>query len=483
MQIKRFEAPTMTEALRQIKKEFGPDAVILSARSLSQEKSLFGIKKPAGIEVTAATDSLKNAMETQHVAARAVSGARKGQNISVRIDDPVGGQGLMNGIQSGGKSLAARNVTQPASEGMDESFKENFATHFTNQGVEAHLIQELLALFTRKSGLETEWGSQDFHSALLGVFSEMGISAEAPEHRGRSRRIAAFVGPAGSGKTSSMARMTAIYTRQFSQKVGWITFDTRRVAAAAQLQVYGKIIGIPIAPVATVKEFKDALKRFEQMDRVFIDTPGMGIRDSQMIAELSETLNHARVNAVYLVASASTKNEDLIQVVKAYRSLSVTGLIVSKLDESQTYGNVLNLLMRSKIPVAYFSSGQNIPHSLEKATREKIVELILNPVSESKPWHVPPGKTADIVPYFKSDSSRFRVHYVANHNSILFHRPECAWAKRIRPENRIVFESIEAAVSKEYIPCKTCCSHVPEIQNMTETEIHRVGNDHPYYSR
>ncbi len=65
MQIKRFEAPTMTEALRMIKKEFGPDAVILSARSLSQEKSLFGIKKPAGIEVTAATDTF--ALDTQEV--------------------------------------------------------------------------------------------------------------------------------------------------------------------------------------------------------------------------------------------------------------------------------------------------------------------------------------------------------------------------------------------------------------------------------
>ena len=111
---------------------------------------------------------------------------------------------------------------------------------------------------------------------------------------------------------------------------------------------------------------------------------------------------------MYLVASASTKNEDLIQIVKAYRSLSVTSLIVSKLDESQTYGNVFNLLMRSKLPVSYFTSGQAIPHSLEKATLEKVVELILNPDRESKPWHVPPGKTAEIIPYIKSNSSRFR---------------------------------------------------------------------------
>jgi flagellar biosynthesis protein FlhF len=478
MQIKRFEAPSMSEALRMIKKEFGPDAVILSARSLSKEKSLFGIKKPAGIEVTAATDTY--AMETQAVASCAVSSAQKGRNISVRIDDSVGKQGLMNTIQAGLKSMSIRKGTEQASGGTDESFKEKFLSHFARQGVEDFFIQELFAFYTEKTGSNMEWGSQDFSSGLLKVFSDMGISAQVPENRGHRRQVHGFVGSAGSGKTSTMARLTAIYTHQFRRKVGWITFDTNRVAAAAQLQVYGKIIGVPVEPVSTVREFKEALKRFDQMDHIFIDTPGMGIRDSQMISEMSEFLKHGHVSTVYLVASASTKNEDLIQLLKAYRSLSVTSLIVSKLDESQTYGNVFNLLMRSKLPVSYFTGGQAIPHSLEEATLEKVVELILNPARESKPWHVPPGKTAEIIPYDKNSSPRFRDHYVANHNSILFHRPECAWAKRIRPEKRIEFESFEEAASKEYIPCKTCCSHIPESQNITEAEVHRVGNGQHY---
>jgi flagellar biosynthesis protein FlhF len=490
MQIKRFEAPSMSEALRQIKKEFGPDAVILSAKSLSQEKSLFGIKKPAGIEVTAATDTLTGAMETQafdahavSAAAGGVSSALKGRNISVRIDDPVGNQGLMNTIQTGLKSLSSRKTTQPAPADMGESFKVKFINHFARQGVEDFFIQELFALFTEKSGSTMEWGSQDFPSGLLKVFSEMGISAKVPENRNRRQQVHGFVGPAGSGKTTTMARLTTIYTHQFKQKVGWITFDTKRIAAAAQLQVYGKIIGVPVAPVSTVEEFKEALKRFDQMDHVFIDTPGMGIRDSQLIADMSEMLKHGHAATMYLVASATTKNEDLIQIVKAYRSLSVTSLIVSKLDESQAYGNVFNLMVRSKLPVSYFTSGQAIPQSLEKASLEKVVELLLNPARESKPWHVPPGKTAEIIPYDKINSPRFREHYVANHNAILFHHCECAWAKRIRPENRIFFESFEEAASKEYIPCKTCCSHISESQNITEAEVHRVGNGQLHYSR
>ena len=483
MQIKRFEAPTMTEALRLIKKEFGPDAVILSARSLSQGKGLFGVKKTAGIEVTAATDTLNDDSTTLPIEAKVVSAAAgaipsnlKGQKVSVRIDEPTTDQALMTSIQIGVKSSIQKNI-QPSSGSGAEKFKH----HLAHQGMEDVFVQEILTVFIRKYGSDFEWGSQNFASGLLNVFSEMGISVQPPEDSSQ-RQIHSFFGPAGSGKTSAMARLTAIYTCQFKKKVGWITFDTKRVAAAAQLQVYGKILGIPVEPVSTIKEFKSSLRRFEHMDHIFVDTPGMGIRDAQMIADLSEIMKQVRVDKLYLVASATTKNEDLLQIVKAYRPMSVNCLIVSKLDESQSYGNVLNLLMHSKLPVSFFTSGQEIPNSLEMATPEKIVDLILNPIRESQPWHVPPGKTAEIIPY-KNNSSRFRDQYVANHNSILFHHPECAWAKRIKPENRVVFQSVEDAASKQYVPCKTCCSHIPDIQDVTDAELHRVGNGQPYYAR
>lgn len=487
MQIKRFEAPTMTEALRLIKKEFGPDAVILSARSLNQGKGLFGVKKQTWIEVTAAIDSIKEEttnqmIETKSVAAAAgrTSGPLKGQKVSIRIDDSITDLGLFHNTPMDVRP--ARNPYSPSFPEMDEHFKEKFIRHFSHQGVDHHVVQELLALYIRKYGTETEWGGRHFYANLINVFSEMGISAQSSEGSGR-QQIYGFFGPAGSGKTSAMVRLSAIYSYQFKKKVGWITFDTKRVAAAAQLQVYGKILGVPIETVNTIKEFKSSLKHFESMDYIFVDTPGIGIRDARVVQELSEIIEYVRMDQGYLVASASTKNEDLIQMVDVYQPLGVTGLIITKLDESQSYGNILNLLMHSKLPVSYFTNGQEIPKSLEKASTEKLVELLLNPVGESIPSNVPPGKMAEIIPY-KNITSRFREHYVANQNAILFHRPECAWVKRIKPENRIAFESVEDALSKQYIPCKTCCNHVPDDrQEINETEVHRVGNGQPYYAR
>lgn len=479
----------MSDALRQIKKEFGPDAVILSARSINQ-KNLFGIKKSAGIEVTVATDSVDAAMEKLTDAVPAASAAEgkatagmKGRKVSVRIDDTVSAAAPVKPLQSRFKFQNGRDETRPASAGMDDAFKERFKNHFVRQGVEDFFVQELLAMFGQIPGAKTDWESPGFQMGLQKAFSEMGISAGIPQHRPHGPLIHGLVGPSGSGKTSAMARMTAVYMHQFHQKVGWITLDTRRVASAAQLQVYGRIIGVPVLQASTVQEFKESLMNFEPMDHIFVDTPGMGIRDVRLIAEVSEYLKHGHVHSVSLVAGASTKNEDLIQILKAYRPLALTGIIISKLDESQAYGNVLNLLIRSKLPVSYFTSGQDIPDGLETATLEKVVELLMNPVPESKPWHIPPGKTAEVIPYAKNIASRFQDHYVANYHSILFHRPECAWAKRIRPENRIMFETVEEALAKEYIPCKTCCSHVPDMEMAGESEIHRVGNGQHYYSR
>lgn len=487
MQIKRFEAPTMTEALRLIKKEFGPDAVILSARSLNQGKGLFGVKKQTGIEVTAAIDfaaeeTANQVIETKVVAAAAgrASIPVKGQNISIRIDDSITEKGMFQTVPTNVRPV--RNPYPPSFPELDERFKEKFHRHFLRQGVDSHFVQELLALYLRKYGTETEWGGQRFCSNLMDVFSDMGISTQSSDVSGR-QQIHGFFGPAGSGKTSAMVRLSAIFSYQNKKKVGWITFDTKRVAAAAQLQVYGKILGVPIETVGTIREFKSALKRFESMDYIFIDTPGMGLRDVRIIQDLAEIMEYARMDQGYLVASAATKNEDLIQMANVYQPLGITGLIVTKLDESQSYGNILNLLMHSKIPASYFTSGQEIPKSLEKASGEKLVELLLNAEEESIPSNVPPGKMAEIIPY-NNNTSRFREHYVANLNSILFHRPECAWAKRIKPESRIAFESVDDALSKQYIPCKTCCNHVPDSpQEIVEPEVHRVGNGQPYYVR
>ena len=486
MQIKKFEAPTMTEALRLIKMEFGPDAVILSARSMNKEKSVLGIKRASHIEVTAATDT-RNVQPVSAFFPKKSINPVKGQNISVRIDDPISKKPVMGTIQSSSKSIPVPKVPPPppVPSGKGDNAMQLFQNHFRLQGVEEFFIMELSDVLSQGPAAGLKWGSSAFNARLLDVFSEMGISAGTAENDNARPRLHGFVGPAGVGKTSAIARLTAICTHQLKQNVGWITFDTNRVAAASLLQVYGKIFGVPVELVSGIKDFREALKRFDSMDHIFIDTPGMGIRDSLVIGDLSEIFLQASVRSVYLVVSASTKSEDLIQITKAYKPLSVSSLIITKLDESRVYGNVFNLLIRSKLPVSYFTNGQMIPHGIETATMDKVLGMMLNPGKENDLPQAPAVKTAEIIPYANNhvQTAKSRNYYVAIRESVYFHRPDCGWVKQTKPKDRIKLESIEEAVEKEYIPCKTCCSNFIESRNMKETRTRQVGNNQSYYLR
>jgi flagellar biosynthesis protein FlhF len=484
MQIKRFEAPNMTEALRMIKKEFGPDAVILSARCLSPEKNLFGVKKPAGIEVTAATDK-QLAAPVVFSDAGNVSKTVKGQKVSIRIDDePVSKKTFIDAIQGSLKALSVRKTSSKEASTAESATIQMFKNHMTLQGVEDFFILEMMDMLIHESSPDMSWGSDTFNARLLKVLIEMGVSVAdtmSVPVTGAKPRVHVFAGPAGAGKTSAISRLTAIYTRQHMQKVVWITLDTHRVGAVAQSQILGKIFGVPVESASTGKELKTLLKKYDTADHILIDTPGTGIRNASGISDLSQIVKQATANSVYLVVSAATKSKDLLQIVKAYKSLMINSIIVTKLDESLAYGNVFNLLLRSKLPVSFFTRGQAVHQGMENASIEKVLDMLLYPDNESgEPRNNPPGKPAEIIPYHRNSVpySPPRNHFVANAKSVHFHHADCAWAKRIKPENRIVFETIEEATSRNYSPCKTCCRDVLKSSYSEKPEASQVEHQH-----
>ncbi len=486
MQIKRFEAPNMTEALRQIKKEFGPDAVILSARCLSPEKNLFGVKKPAYIEVTAATD--KPLAAPVLTDSGDIPKTIKGQRVSVRIEDePVGKKTLMDAIQGGLKSLSIRKTSPKETCTIENAAIQMFKNHMGLQGVEDFFILEMMDLLVHGATPDMSWGSDAFNTRLLKVFTDMGVSVTDTTHVSGAAgpKVHVFTGPAGVGKTSAISRLTAIYTHQCKQKVAWITLDNRRVGAVAQSQILGKIFGVPVESASSGKELKALLKKFETTDHILIDTPGAGMRDAAAIEGLSEMVKHAAAHCVYLVVSAATKNKDLAQIVKAYKPLTINSVVVTKLDESAAYGNVFNLMLRSKLPIAFFTRGQAVHQGMENASMGKILDMLLYPDNESgEPRHSPPGKLADVIPYTRNEGRpQLRNHFVANAKSVHFHRPDCTWAKRIKPENRIVFETVEEATSRKYSPCKTCCSQIFKSEYLENSDGSQVGSQHAYGAR
>ena len=301
---------------------------------------------------------------------------------------------------------------------------------------------------------------------LIRVLKEMGITAGPVRIETGKQKVVAFIGPTGVGKTTTIAKLAAIQAIKMKKQVGLITLDNYRIGSIDQLKIYAKIIGIPIEVASTGKEFKECLNRLKDKDLILVDTAGMSQRNEYQFNELRIFFNKVRSVETHLLLSATTKEDDLIDILAKFKVFRINKLLFTKLDESTSYGNKLNQLIRSKIPVSYFTNGQQVPEDIEIATLEKLVDLIINKHKKRK-------YSPDISEALSSEDrekvipkSHFGEFYVANKNSNIFHHPDCKSAKRINKENIIVFERAIDAVNKQLKPRRACCSDKVEKQNL-----------------
>ena len=161
------------------------------------------------------------------------------------------------------------------------------------------------------------------------------------------------------------------------KKIGLITLDDKRIGAIAQLEVYARILGVQMEVASSKEEVKTSLKKLKRKDIILIDTPGISQKDTRQLGELKDLLDNVRPVEIHLLLSAVTKEKDFIRILEKFRVMPIDSLIFTKLDESSEYGELLNQLIRTKIPVSYFTNGPQVPEDIEVAALEKLVDLIL----------------------------------------------------------------------------------------------------------
>ncbi len=196
----------------------------------------------------------------------------------------------------------------------------------------------------------------------------------------KDQQIVMFVGPTGVGKTTSLAKLAARFSfLEHKYKVGIITLDTYRIGALEQLFQYAKTMKLPIEDVLDSSDFKKALDTFSYCDLILIDTAGSSQFDQKRILKISKLLQKTEKKiSVKLVLSASTKLEDLKQIYKKFSFLEIDSLIITKFDETNSFGNVFSLSFQTKKSLSYFSYGQEVPNDIMPASKEFLVECILN---------------------------------------------------------------------------------------------------------
>jgi len=190
-------------------------------------------------------------------------------------------------------------------------------------------------------------------------------------------RIAALVGPTGVGKTTTLAKLAAFATLQEQLKVALITLDTYRIAAVEQLKTYAKIMDIPVQVALNINELRQAIQFHQDKDMILIDTAGHSQRDQAGMDTLCSFLQDQSDIEVHLVLSATTKGADLNDIVEKFEVLHPNYLIFSKMDETSAYGPLFNQIVRTKKPVSYVTTGQNVPEDFEFANRDMLADLVI----------------------------------------------------------------------------------------------------------
>lgn len=194
---------------------------------------------------------------------------------------------------------------------------------------------------------------------------------------GARQAVVALVGPPGAGKTTCLVKLAAQYGLATRRPTQILTLDTYRIAAAEQLRSYAAILGIGFQVVENTLALAQALEEHRQKDLILIDTPGFGRHDVEDAAEMAKFFSTHPTIDTHLVLPACVKSVDLKRTASAYEKFRPSKLLFTKLDETGTFGPILNLVVSLGKPVSFLSYGQQIPEDFGCAEKSKLVELIL----------------------------------------------------------------------------------------------------------
>ena len=362
MRIKTYEADTIQDAMDQIKQDLGPNALILNTRQVTKSVKWFGLAKKHMIEVVAGIATPKKAESDSSSALVPIP--------SPDVLDTQSENSVVEGKTV--EAIALRNIRSA----LDDVYQRQI-----ERGINKELSQRLVYLLddiisnsvSHNRELETKTIRQDFNDRLSQVIQVSGGVDFSVEEQ----QIISLVGPTGVGKTTTVSKLAAVSSVLNYKKVGLISIDAYRIAAYDQLKTYAEIIGLPVELALSPQGARDAIDKFADQDIIIVDSVGRSPNHQVHMAELHGYMQVIRPTEVHLTVSASVKFEDLVRIVDRYRTLDVSRIIFTKLDETVTLDTVVNGAYYTKYPISYLGVGQTVPDDLEVAEIERISNFLL----------------------------------------------------------------------------------------------------------
>ena len=406
MNVKKFTAATSREALRKVRDALGPDAVILSNRPVDGVVEILALAnddvasmaspahetdmaqprpnlsmpspesyanrraapayqpQPDAFDAAELQSQMQMQMQTQMQSMMQAALAHAKDSAAAEMSGMMSEIRAMRGLMETQLAEISWGATQQREPQKAAVLREMLAAGFS-ASLSRYLIEKLPA--GKDAAASLNWIKTVLSRNLTTISNE----DEILEKGG----VFALVGPTGVGKTTSTAKLAArCVMRHGPEKLALITTDAYRIGGHEQLRIYGKILGVMVHSVKDEADLRIALKELRNKHTVLIDTVGVSQRDqnvAEQVAMLSET--GADVKRL-LCLNATSTNETLNEVVRAYQGSGLAGCIMTKLDEAASIGNVLDVVIRQKLNLFYISNGQRVPEDLHLADRGMLID-------------------------------------------------------------------------------------------------------------
>jgi flagellar biosynthesis protein FlhF len=414
MTTKTYKAETMLQALQTVQAELGAAAIVVSMREIPlgpvwnpwQKKGVevvASLPEPAPVSPSLAQNWERDGARTDVQAApqaaiapvlRPAANAAGVEFIeempeiewepvpvrnSANLPPPIKLRSISTAPSAAPVAVAAAAPqTAPKAPAEDKYLPpalKKIQAQLSQQGVESALIQNLLDVALETLSPTT---LADAEACKKSITELMGAALRVQKGAGTfvASNVVCVVGASGSGKTSAAAKLALFFSQALHKNVTWVCADTIRTGAVAEARAYTDALGLALKLVYTPADLKDILANAQGADLFVVDTPGYNpCNESQMI-ELGALLAEMPKRCTYLTAPATTKEGDLFQSAAALGMFNLDGLILTKLDETHSFGSLYNFARRSQTPLGYFTTGKETARHLEVADPARLVAAL-----------------------------------------------------------------------------------------------------------
>ena len=377
MTVKTFTAGSMQAAVAKVKESLGSDAIILSTRRIPK-----GVGNPYGRDVFE-VDAEKPDIPSGEMPGNLLNLSQKRELDSLArqgITDESPPPKTWEAVQS--ELSLLKELVLLSNQAEEERLvrrtpgTQKILNTLIRCGVSERRARKVVALAEeRAAGQETTSVSREVLTALvqpIRLTDPFGLSTPSA-----GLQVAAFVGPTGSGKTTTIAKMAAELFLKHGKKVGLISVDTYRIGAIDQLKTYASIMGVPFLPAFSRDDLASALHKLKRCDVIFVDTAGQSHLDTARMRELKTILGSSADLSIHLVLSAVTDRLDARDVVERFSVLSPQSLVYTKVDETKRAASIFDTMAESGLPLSIITNGQRVPEDLVIADKKSVLGLVL----------------------------------------------------------------------------------------------------------